>query len=129
MKQGSRSAEIGRDPAHPEPESVTIIDNLEALLAKGGDNALLRFSLGNEYLKTEAPEKAIPHLREAVKHDPAYSAAWKALGKALTESGAAREALEAYANGIAAAEKKGDKQAAKEMQVFKRRLEKAQAAG
>lgn len=104
---------------------MTIIDNLEALLTKGQDNALLRFSLGSEHLKTGTPEQAIPHLREAVKHDPVYSAAWKALGKALAESGAAREALKAYASGIAAAEQKGDKQAAKEMQVFKRRIEKS----
>jgi predicted Zn-dependent protease len=104
---------------------MSIIDNFEALLAKGQDNALLRFSLGNEHLKAGAPEQAIPHLREAVKYNPVYSAAWKALGKALAESGAAHEALKAYVSGIAAAEQNGDKQAAKEMQVFKRRIEKS----
>lgn len=107
---------------------MSIIDNLEALLAKGQDTALLRFSLGSEYLKAGRYEQAVAHLRTAVKNDPAYSAAWKTLGKALTECGAWREALEAYTNGIAAAEKKGDKQAAKEMQVFKRRLEKSLAS-
>ncbi len=104
---------------------MSIIDNLEALLAKGQDTALLRFSLGREYSKVGQHEQAIAHLSAAVKHDPTYSAAWKALGKALAECGASREALDAYADGIAAAEKKGDKQAAKEMQVFKRRLEKS----
>ncbi len=104
---------------------MSIIDNFEALLAKGQDNALLRFSLGNEHLKAGVPEQAIPHLREAVKYNPVYSAAWKALGKALAESGAAHEALKAYVSGIAAAEQNGDKQAAKEMQVFKRRIEKS----
>lgn len=101
-----------------------IIENFEALLARGQDNALLRFSLGNEYLKTGNTGQAIAHLRVAVQFDPAYSAAWKAMGKALNESGASQEALEAYTQGIAAAERKGDKQAAKEMQVFKRRIEK-----
>ncbi len=41
---------------------------------------------------------------------------------------AADEALAAYREGIAVAERKGDKQAGKEMQVFARRLEKARDA-
>jgi Tfp pilus assembly protein PilF len=106
---------------------MTIIENFEALLTKGQDTALLRFSLGNEYLKTGQLDKAVTHLTSAVQLDAGYSAAWKALGKALTESGDQEAAMEAYTHGIAAAEKKGDKQAAKEMQVFKRRLEKARS--
>jgi predicted Zn-dependent protease len=102
-----------------------IIENFEALLAKGQDNALLRLSLGNEYLKAGNLEQAVTHLRAAVKLDPIYSAAWKTLGKALSEGGASREAIEAYTHGIRAAEQKGDKQAAKEMLVFKRRVEKS----
>ena len=98
------------------------------MLAQGRDNALLRFSLGNEYLKENDPARARDHLRAAVVHDPAYSAAWKLLGKALAETGEAGAAMEAYRTGITAAEAKGDKQAAKEMAVFLRRLEKGAAA-
>jgi predicted Zn-dependent protease len=105
-----------------------IIENFEALLATGQDSALLRFSLGSEYLKAGDVERAVIHLRAAVRLDPTYSAAWKALGKALSEGGACNEALEAYVQGIAVAERKGDKQAAKEMQVFRRRLEKSLAS-
>ncbi len=101
-----------------------IIENFEALLAKGQDTALLRFSLGNEYLKKGEIERAVAHLRAAVRLDATYSAAWKALGKVLTERGALQDALETYTCGIEAADKRGDKQAVKEMQVFKRRLEK-----
>jgi hypothetical protein len=57
-----------------------------------------------------------------VSLDPGYSAAWKLLGKALNAAGREAEALAAYRAGIAAADKKGDKQAMKEMQVFARRL-------
>ena len=39
------------------------------------------------------------------------------------------DALSAYRKGIEVAEKKGDKQAAKEMVVFARRLEKSLASG
>jgi predicted Zn-dependent protease len=100
------------------------IADLTKLLAAGRDNALLRFSLGNEYLKSGDAESAIEHLKRALEHDPSYSAAWKALGRALERAGRLKEARETYANGIAAAERRGDKQAAKEMAVFARRLEK-----
>jgi len=94
------------------------------MLAAGRDNALLRFSLGNEYLKQGDALSAAEHLRHAVGHDPKYSAAWKLLGRALTDSEAWSEALAAYRQGIAVAEARGDKQAAKEMSVFARRIEK-----
>ncbi|HET7728604.1 MAG TPA: tetratricopeptide repeat protein [Usitatibacter sp.] len=102
-------------------------ERFEALLAAGKDGALLRFGLGTHYLKAGEPQRAAGHLRRAVELDPAYSAAWKFLGKALAEAGDGAAAIEAYRAGIAAAEKRGDKQAAKEMSVFLRRLEKPPA--
>lgn len=102
----------------------SVIANLQKLVGTPRDGALLRFSLGNEYLKAGDPAKAVEQLREAVKRDPVHSAAWKLLGRALADSGRPAEALEAYREGIAVAERKGDKQAAKEMTVFSRRIEK-----
>jgi predicted Zn-dependent protease len=96
----------------------------EALLASGKDSALLRFSLGMHYLKAGENARAAEHLRRAVEQDADYSAAWKLLGKALAESGDPAGAMSAYRNGIDAAGRRGDKQAAKEMTVFLRRLEK-----
>ena len=103
---------------------MATIDTLEAMLARGQDNALLRYGLGGEYLKLNQPDKAAEHLRQAVAQDPKCSAAWKLLGKALAEAGRIDEAVKAYADGIRVAEEKGDKQAAKEMTVFLRRLQK-----
>jgi Flp pilus assembly protein TadD len=100
------------------------LTRLEQLLASGKDTALLRFSLGNEYLKRGEPQRAADHAARAVELDPNYSAAWKLLGKALTGAGRKPDALAAYRQGIAVAEAKGDKQAAKEMSVFARRIEK-----
>lgn len=105
------------------------IENFEAMLAAGKDNALLRFSLGNAYLGAGDAAKAVPHLQKAVEHDPNYSAAWKLLGKALNESGNPHGALDAYRQGIAVANAKGDIQAAKEMTVFAKRIEKNIVAG
>lgn len=107
---------------------ASAIENLEKMLAGGRDNALLRFSLGSEYLKQQAAAAAAEHFARAVKHDPGYSAAWKMLGRALSEAGRPAEALEAYRQGIAVAENKGDIQAAREMKVFARRIAKLMAA-
>jgi predicted Zn-dependent protease len=104
-----------------------MIDNLEAMLARGQDSALLRYSLGNEYLKQDDAAAAIGHLAEAVRQDPADSAAWKLYGKALAAADRHREAIGAFDSGIAAADAKGDIQAAKEMRVFRKRAEKALA--
>jgi Tfp pilus assembly protein PilF len=108
--------------------SVAMIASLEKLLGGARDSALLRFSLGGEYLKAGNLDAATTHLREAVARDPAYSAAWKLLGKALSDGGALTEALAAYRQGIAVAEAKGDKQAAREMTVFAKRIERQLAS-
>jgi Tfp pilus assembly protein PilF len=104
-----------------------MISSLEKLLGTPRDGALLRYSLGLEYAKAGNPEKSAEHLREAVRRDPLYSAAWKALGRCLSDLQRVDEALEAYRQGIAAARQKGDRQAEKEMTVFARRLEKGKA--
>jgi len=101
-----------------------VIETLEKMLAGGRDDALLRFSLGNEYLKVEKFDEAAAHYAEAVRHNPNYSAAWKQMGKALSEANRPDEAAAAWQQGIDVAEATGDRQAAKEMTVFLKRLTK-----
>lgn len=100
------------------------IQSLEKLLDGPRDGALLRFSLGNEYLRAGDTARAAACFRAATEKDPHYSAAWKALGKALAETGDKAGADTAYTQGITIAEARGDLQAAKEMQVFRKRLHK-----
>ncbi len=97
------------------------------MLATGRDDAMLRFSLGNALLKENDAVAAAEHLRAAVHHDPQYSAAWKLLGQALVATGRDDAAAEAWRSGIAVAQTRGDQQAAKEMTVFLKRLEKCGA--
>jgi Tfp pilus assembly protein PilF len=105
-----------------------IIDNLEAMLARGQDSGLLRYSLGNEYLKQGDNENAVAHLREALHQDPDYSAAWKLYGKALQAASQHQDAIDAFDKGVEIAERNGELQAAKEMRVFRKRSEKALAS-
>ena len=107
-----------------DPRSAALA-SFEKMLAAGRDGALLRFSLGNEFLKAGDPASECLHLARAVAHDPAYTAAWKLYGKALAAAGRDAEALAAYRQGIDVARAKGDRQAEKEMSVFARRLERA----
>ena len=100
------------------------IAQFEELLRRGRDDATLRFSLANEYYKCGQPAAAREHLRQALALDPGYSAAWKLYGKVLAEQGLTDEAIQAYEQGIALAENRGDIQAAKEMRVFLKRLQK-----
>ncbi len=106
-------------------EPSPALANFERMLAAGRDGALLRFSLGNGYLKAGDAARAAGNLERAVALDPDYTAAWKLLGKALAEAGRPADALAAYRSGIAVAQRKGDKQAGREMEVFARRIAKA----
>lgn len=110
-------------------EASPALVNFERMLAAGKDSALLRYALGNEYMKSGDARAAATHLRQAVTLDPGYTAAWKLMGRALTDAGDTEGALAAYREGIAVAERRGDKQAGKEMQVFARRLAKARSGG
>jgi predicted Zn-dependent protease len=101
--------------------------SFERMLAAGKDGALLRYSLGNEYLKAGDAGRAIEHLARAVVQDPKYTAAWKLYGRALSVAERHEDALAAYREGIAVAHARGDKQAEKEMTVFARRIERALA--
>ncbi len=104
--------------------TTDIIKNLEAMLDRGQDNSLLRYSLGNEYFRLKKLETAASHLHKAIELDPNYSAAWKLYGKVLEANQQYNDARKTFEKGIVVAEKKGDIQAAKEMKVFLKRLTK-----
>ena len=103
---------------------MSMIETFEKMLAAGQDSALLRYSLGSAYYKEGELAAAVVHLASAVEQNPGYSAAWKAYGRALADAARLDEAVHAYRQGIAVAEKNGDIQAAKEMRVFLKRAEK-----
>lgn len=103
-----------------------LIANLRKQCDGPRDGALLRFSLGNALLTTGDAPAAIDELQRATDFDPAYSAAWKLLGKACLDAGQPQAAADAWRRGIDAARQRGDKQAEKEMMVFLRRLERTE---
>jgi Tfp pilus assembly protein PilF len=100
-----------------------ITENLEAMLARGSDSATLRLTLAARYFEQGDLARSLSHAEVAVKLDADYSAAWRLLGKVLAASGRNEQAITTFQEGIAVAQRRGDKQAAKEMHVFLNRLE------
>ena len=107
---------------------MTTLTTLEKMLDGPRDSALLRFGLGREYLKAGKTDLAIKMFESAIARNPAYSAAWKALGQSQVEAGQNEEARVSFQQGITVAESHGDVQAAKEMKVFLRRIDRPKAA-
>jgi predicted Zn-dependent protease len=101
-----------------------LIGNLEALLAAGHDAPSLRFALATRHLAAGDAAAAVRHAEAAVALDATYSAGWKVLGQARAAAGDGGGAAESFRRGIEVADARGDAQAAKEMRVFLRRLEK-----
>ena len=98
------------------------IDDLLELIEEEPDDALLRLTLGKEYLDGGDAASALPHLERAVALDARYTAAYHYLGAALEAIGRHADAAETWRRGIAVAEETGDLQAGKEMNVFLARL-------
>lgn len=105
--------------------NTSLVDRLRAQCDGPRDGALLRFSLGNALLDAGDHAAAVEELRRAVSFDPHYSAAWKLLGKACLAAQDQAGAADAWRQGIAVAQQRGDKQAEKEMTVFLHRIEGA----
>ena len=102
---------------------------LRELVDEAPDDKMLWFGLGQTLLQLSEPSDAVDAFRNATQLDADYTAAFRDLGRALLESGDPCEAARVFAHAIALAEKTGDLQTGREIHVFLRRAEQAQAAG
>ena len=98
------------------------------LLERDPNNPMVLYSLGNELFKEGEHPEARDHLRRAVENKPDYSVAYRMLGRAHYELGEDAEAREVFERGREVATENGDLQTVKEIDVFRRRLDK-RAAG
>jgi len=98
------------------------------LLERDPNNPMVLYSLGNELFKEGRYPEARDHLRRAVENKPDYSVAYRMLGRAHYELGEDADAREVFERGREVATENGDLQTVKEIDVFRRRLDK-RAAG
>jgi len=89
------------------------------------DDPVVRFGLAGAYLDAGLAEDAVAEYREAVRLKPDYTAAYRGLGRALERAGRPDEARAAYGQGLEVAQRTGDLQTKKEIEVFLSRLGRA----
>jgi len=87
------------------------------------DDSFSHFGYASALFEAGRYPEAVHEFREAIRLKPDYSAAFRDLGKTLERTGAPTEAGQVYREGIPIAERNGDLQTLKEMQVFLKRLE------
>lgn len=101
---------------------MTLIDNLEEMLAQGNDSAMLRFGLGSACLGEKRHVQAIEHLERCLVLDENYTAAYNLLGRAQLKLKQPDAAKQSFTKGLEKARAAGDSQAEREMQVFLKKL-------
>ncbi len=99
-------------------------DMFRKLLQRDLDNPMVLYSLGTELFKQGEFPEARDHLQRAVRNKPDYSVAYRMLGRAHYELNEDEEARRVFTQGREVAERNGDLQTVKEIDVFLRRLEK-----
>jgi uncharacterized protein HemY len=71
------------------------------------DDAMVWYGLGSEYLKAERWGEAADALRQVVRINPDYTAAYQMLGTALMSEGRGQEAREVWTEGVGVARRTG----------------------
>ena len=96
------------------------------LLVRDPENPMVLYSLGSELFKEKDFAGARDYLARAVENKPDYSVAYRMLGRALYELREDEEAFRVFAEGREVAQRNGDLQTVKEIDVFTNRLRKRQ---
>jgi Flp pilus assembly protein TadD len=109
-----------------DDRDATRLEQFRQIVDMDPDDYFSHFGYASALFDAGRYPEAVVEFREAIRLKPDYSAAFRDLGKALERSGAHAEARQAYCQGIPIAERNGDLQTLKEMQVFLKRLEPGQ---
>ena len=84
------------------------IRQFEEVLAMDPDDPVVRYGLGQLLADADRHGEAVPHLREAVRLKPDYSACYHLLGLCLEKTGDPAVAREVYEKGTEVAREQGD---------------------
>ena len=106
-----------------EDSEPSRLEQFRQIVDMDPDDSFSRFGYASALFDAGRYPEAVHEFREAIRLKPDYSAAFRDLGKTLERTGAPTEAGQVYREGIPIAERNGDLQTLKEMQVFLKRLE------
>ena len=87
--------------------SQSRIEVFKQMASASPDDALVWYGLGSEYFKLEKWDEAILALRNVLRINPDYTAAYQMLGSALASMGEREEARRAWTEGIETANRTG----------------------
>ena len=108
--------------AHEDSE-LSRLEQFRQIVDMDPDDYFSRFGFANALFEVGQYQEAVDEFRQAIRLKPDYSAAYRDLGRALEKIAAYDEAVRVYRQAIPIAERNGDLQTMKEMQVFLKRLE------
>jgi tetratricopeptide (TPR) repeat protein len=106
-----------------EDSEPSRLEQFRQIVEMDPDDYFSRFGFANALAAVGRYQEAIDEFRQAIRLKPDYSAAYRDLGRALEKIAAYVEAMQVYREGMPIAERNGDLQTLKEMQVFLKRLE------
>lgn len=99
------------------------LESVRKMLQDEPDDLFLNFALAMEYLKAGQQEEALAQLARAREIDPDHVPAYLQAGQALVALGRKAEAKTVLTEGMAAAERKGDRHAADQMRNMRNLLD------
>lgn len=83
------------------------IDIFAEMVKQQPDDAMIWYGLGSEYVKVEKWSEAADALRNVLRINPDYTAAYQMLGTALLNAGHREEAISVWTQGVEVAQRTG----------------------
>ena len=99
------------------------LEMLQGILAQDPNNKLARYGLAMEYANADQVDAALTEFRKLIVLDPTYANAYFMGAQALQKAERNEEAKAMLQQGIAAAQKNGNRHAESEMQAMLDQLE------
>ncbi len=96
---------------------------LSEILKANPADSFARYGLAMEYLSQENPEKALEEFAATTQHNPDYVPAYQMSGQTLAKLHRTEEAKQRLQDGLAAAQRTGNRHAASEMSALLDELE------
>jgi Flp pilus assembly protein TadD len=97
------------------------LEQLRRIAEREPNDEVAQYGFGKACLDHGLLEEAIGALTRTTQINPGYSAAYRDLGRALSEAGRAYDAIRIFRSGIRVAQRQGDLQTVREMEVFMKR--------
>ena len=105
------------------------IEAFKAMVAAQPEQEMVWYGLANEYVKLERWDEAAEALRQVVKLNADFTAAYQMLGTALMNQGRREEARRVWADGIEVANRTGAWKARQHMEGLMANSETTAAGG